>query len=256
MKQPVRLLSFLLLVILVATGCQKTDTNTNVNPDVSSFSMVAGGSVSAGSAATIAVNSTSLGTGVFTVHFDLTGANLGLDLTSSLYMTGGAGTFVTPKLAAAGTTTLTLNSITNAAGYSAQVAGGNKIAITTSTAHDSNGYMNATIGTTSFRATDMSTTIAGGTLVTVTGTVWDPAVSSIVLYVKRYAHSPTSFSFSIDDTTYDRGSAIYYKPGGTSVNAAHGTIALTSVSPALVGTFSFTTVDSARVSGSFSAPAP
>lgn len=257
-KQLLYLIPAFLFILLVATGCNKSDsgTNTNSNPDISSFSFSGSASATAGQPASIAITSTSLGTGIFTIHFGLSGANAGSGLTATLDVMTGTGTFGTPVLTNAGTTTLTMTSISNAAGYSTPITGNNTVAITTSTAHDSTGLMTATVGGAGFRATDISTSLAGGTLLTVTGTAWEPQLNAIVLYFKKYASAPTTVNFSIADTTYSNGSASYILSGGATVNAAHGRLTITTTSPLLAGTFSFTNTDSTKISGSFTAPRP
>jgi hypothetical protein len=256
MRRVIIFCALALLWITVETGCTKNDSGSgNALPDVSNFSISTATSVSAGAAAAVSVSAPSLGTGVFTIHFNLSAPNAATDQTATLTMSGATGIFQTPVLASVGSTTLTATSITNSVGNTASITGNNTIVITTTAPHDSTGLMNATINSLPFRATDVTATLSGSSL-TISGTVWTPGLSQIVLYNNRYSHNTGTIYFNTADTTTSRGSAHYSATGGVAQVAAYGSITITNTSPLLTGSFSFTNPDSSRVNGTFSTPAP
>ena len=102
------------------------------NPNLSNFtspSVVAG---CPGGASTATVNSTSLGTGTFTVTYNLSGANSASAHTATLTMETSNGTFAIPAadLPNAGATTLTITGIQNAAGCLKPVSSSNTASFT------------------------------------------------------------------------------------------------------------------------------
>jgi hypothetical protein len=124
------------VVVQSGGGCPEalsTVVKITVNPapNVSNFS-VTSGPVCSGGVATVTVNSTTLGNGTFTVGYNLTGANAASGLTASVTIAGNSGTFSTPVLAAVGTTTVTVTSVTNASSCTATVSSGNTANITIS----------------------------------------------------------------------------------------------------------------------------
>ena len=251
MKNRFRLLCVVLVASVVASCSKPTDTaNTNA-PDISDFSMPHAAPVVAGQSSAITVNSISLGNGTFNVKFDLSGNNADTGLSAPLVMANNSGTFYTPVLANAGETILTVRWISNSAGVITPVYYNNVIKFTSK--HDSTGLMTATInGVNSFSATDLTSSLSGTNL-SIVGTVWDPYTSSIVLYINNYVHAAGTFSFNVGNSTTTIGSA-HYSTTGVAQVAAYGTIKVTSVSPVLAGTFSFTNADSGKISGIFSAP--
>ncbi|NTW31494.1 MAG: hypothetical protein HGB12_02520, partial [Bacteroidetes bacterium] len=105
----------------------------NTPPIISNFSTPSATTVCAGSASTVTVNSTSLDNGIFTVTYNLTGANTATGSTASLTISSNTGTFSTSALANSGTTTVTITSIQNSSGCSVTVSSGNTASITVTT---------------------------------------------------------------------------------------------------------------------------
>jgi hypothetical protein len=96
----------------------------NAAPAVSSFSLPSASAACSGSPTTVTVNSATLVNGTYTVTYNLSGANSATGNTATLVFSGGTGTFNTSVLASAGSTTVTVTSLTNAIGCSASVSGG------------------------------------------------------------------------------------------------------------------------------------
>ncbi len=246
------------LALAAPIGCiKKTDTvnPASMLPNISDFHLPGNLSLVAGLAANITINSSSLGTGTFKVHYNLTGLNVGSALTAVLNIANNVGTFSTIKLDNEGASTLVITGIENASGYLSPLTSGNTMTITTtptSTGADSTGLVTATInGTDEFRATDVTTTLTGS-LLSIHAVHWDP-LQTITLYIDHYAHNTGPVYFNETNMTGFEGSASI--SAGVTGLAHHGVITITTTTPTLTGTFSFTTTDSSRVTGTFSGPA-
>ncbi len=242
------------------TGCIKSPGGGGVTlPDLSSFS-VAASSFAVGAASTIEIASSSLGSGTFTVNYSLSGANNLVNQAATIIMNAGAGTFQTPALTGVSTTegtTITINSIQNSAGGSANPSGNN-----VQTFSDSTGLMTATItgasgGPTSFRGIQVSALLAGENL-QIDGVIFTPVLTAIDLNVHNYMHANSTTAINISDPGTNAGA--FYNVSGNGIAIADiaqtGTISITGTSPLLTGTFSYTNQDGSVVSGSFSCPAP
>ena len=120
---------------------------------------------------------------------------------------------------------------------------------------DSTGIMTATVGGVAFKSIYVKATKTGSML-SIYGSTTFSGGPTIDLTINQYATAVMTTSFNIGDSTGINGSAGYLNTG-TSENAAHGTISITSVSPILSGTFSFTDIDSTKITGgTFSVTAP
>ena len=250
------------------TGCTVASTGNNLSlPDISSL-QVAASSFVKGASSLISIASSSLGSGTFTVNYSLSGANNLTNQVATLIMNAGSGTFSTPSLSGTSSgTTITINSITNSAGGSANITSNNSTVFS-----DSSGLMTATVagasgGPTSFRGTHVNATLAG-TLLSIDGVMWTPWLTTITLYLDYYAGTTGPVYFNSNDLsafprdTYSsyNGSTAYGVAGnGLAISdlSADGVVNITSTSPLITGTFSFTNSDSSIVSsGNFSCPAP
>lgn len=114
-----------------STGCGSSVSvgntatfNVGSNPDVSNFNLSAS-SPCIGGVSTVTVNSTSLGNGIFTLTYNLSGANTSSAGTATLVMNNNFGTFVTPVLSTPGSTAITISSIQNSNGCTSIVNSGN-----------------------------------------------------------------------------------------------------------------------------------
>ncbi len=119
--------------ITTATATSATTTMTvNAVPNVTNYSGTSATSPCIGSGSVLTVNSTSLGSGSFTAHFNLSGANTGSGYTNTLTMSGTSGSLPVPSsiLTSSGATTITVTSLTNSGGCSSTVASSNAAAIT------------------------------------------------------------------------------------------------------------------------------
>jgi hypothetical protein len=129
---------------IVQSGCSTTisSSNTatfsvNANPNVTNFTSPTATSQCAGLNGTATVNSTTLGSGsTFTVTYSLSGANSSSGNTASVTMGAANGTFTIPAIliSNAGSTTMTINSIANASGCSANLFSSNAASFTVSAA--------------------------------------------------------------------------------------------------------------------------
>src|SRR6185369_3430953 len=99
-----------------------TTVRVNVGLDLSSFTAAAAANFQ-GTGSVVTVYSSTLGNGVFTVNYSLSGANIAGPNTATLTMNGGSGTFTTSPLANIGSTTITINSVS--AGCSTTLSSGN-----------------------------------------------------------------------------------------------------------------------------------
>jgi uncharacterized protein YjdB len=112
------------------TSCLITRSlSVNPAPNVSVFTPTAN-DVCVNSSSIVTVNSTSLTAGTYTVSYDLGGANIATGLTATLIMGSGTGNFATPVLSTAGTTTVTINSITNLLTCNTPLTSGNVATLT------------------------------------------------------------------------------------------------------------------------------
>ncbi|MFH6981838.1 beta strand repeat-containing protein, partial [Marinoscillum luteum] len=109
-----------------------TITVSGAGPDLTGLSTTAT-DVCAGSASTVTVSATSLADGAYTINYTLTTTNPQAATDVAMTVSGGtnSGTFNTPVLTSAGTTNLTINSIT-LSGNSTSASSGNTDAITVS----------------------------------------------------------------------------------------------------------------------------
>lgn len=116
-------------VTVTATNgsCPPKTTHVFVDdsPNTASFSTSATSPICASGTSTIGINAASLGTGTFTVTYNLSAPNAATGLTASVALSSGVGSFTTGALSSTGTTTITLTSIQNAAGCSATLTTGN-----------------------------------------------------------------------------------------------------------------------------------
>jgi hypothetical protein len=116
-------------VTVTATNgaCPPKTTHVFVDdsPNTTSFSTSATSPLCAGGTSAVTITCAALGTGTFTVTYNLSAPNAATGLTASVSLTSGTGTFNTGVLSATGTTTVTLTSIENAAGCSATLTTGN-----------------------------------------------------------------------------------------------------------------------------------
>ena len=247
-------LTALLIVFAALAGCKSDAPSAPVPlPNIADFAITGSSPFDAGTSSTLNVSCSSMGSGTYTVYFSLAGADTLQAGSASLVLSGGTGSFKTPALPNPGLVFLTLNSITNING------GGTLFPPNTSyTLNDSTGEMAATIGgSTTFNAADVLATITGNTL-TIRGEVDEPGLTTITLYIDNFTNQTgvTYFSSTIVPAV---ASAMYTSTsvaGGGSLSA-NGTINIISLSPLIAGTFSFTCMDSTKItSGSFSAVAP
>ena len=250
-------LTFLVLMIANA-GCVKPGgggTNPVLAiPDIANFELKAASTFVAGAASTISILSSSLGDGTFNVNFNITGADNLSNQTATLTMSGGSGTFNTPALSTAGQNSITINSISNSAGGSANVTSNNTYSFS-----DSTGLMTATasIGTSSFRAMHVTASLAGS-LLTIDGVMWTPKLTTITVHLDYFNHTMGTTYFNMNDltpgdiaSTFNGGASFGIAGGGTAVSdlSAHGSVTITSLTPLIKGTFSFTNTDSSTISG-------
>ncbi len=244
-----KLLSIALFGLAIAmttlSGCVKTSDSTGGSgPDVSIFLLTKASSVIAGLQSNITVSSASLGSGTFTIHYNLSGLNSGTNLSAVLNMSGGIGTFQTQAFTATGATTVTVTSITNSANQTTSIMSNNSIAVST-------GAMSFTKSGATVTSDEVHTGLAGS-LLSIEGIKWDP-LTTINLYIDSYYSAPVVVNFT--QSSFN-GSAHYTAPGVAQI-ANYGNITITSVSPYITGTFSFTNPDSSKImSGTFTAPMP
>ncbi len=112
---------------LSSGGCSTTVSASNTAnfivgtlPNITNFTSPSATSICAGLNSTATVNSTTLGAGTFTVTYGLGAPNASTGNTATLTMGASNGTFAIPGalLSAAGSTALTINSISNSSGCS------------------------------------------------------------------------------------------------------------------------------------------
>lgn len=236
----------LAIALTTVTGCIKAPDITNTTsdlPDVGGFTLTKASSFIAGLASNVTVLAGGLSSGTFTIHYNLSGSNTSTDLTATLTMSGGTGTFKTSVLNTTGATTLTVTSVTNSNNKSSNITSGNSINIKA-------GSMSLTRNGVTFLSDEASASVTGS-LLNIHGIKWDPLTTAdVTLYY--YANVPTIVHF----IGIDSAGASYSPPSGI-FHDAHGVINLISTSPMLTGTFSYTAEDSSLVTGgTFSVPAP
>ena len=267
MKKQLKFIIALLVVVFSGTsGCVKSPSGNSVSDllNVSNFLVQASATFVQGAATTIGVTAPSLADGTYTVHFNLTGYNVISNLSATLAISGGAGSFKTPIIPNDGPTSVQVTSITSSSGTAAAITSGN-----TSSLFDSSGTMNATYtpttgSATSFHATDVTAVLAGTNL-QIVGIVWQPDLKTITLRDLVFTSTPATVAFSSSDLTpgsptYDgNGNAVYQVSGSSGlINDAsdHGSITITATSPLLTGSFTYTNMDGSVVAGTFSCPHP
>ena len=230
------------------TGCIKTDSVTNAVsdlPNVFGFNITKAGSFIAGMSSKISIQLPSISSGDFTVHYDLSGVNAASGLTAVVSLVNGIGTFSTATLNNSGATSITVTSITNSSGKTSSITSNN-------TKSMSVGSMTFTRNGTVFQSDEVHASLAGN-LLTIHAIKWDPLTTADV-DVYTYANAP--ITVAINSATVADGSGGYTAPGVAQI-AAYGTISITSTTPLITGTFSFTTPDSAHFTGGvFTATAP
>jgi hypothetical protein len=236
------------IIYLSTTGCVKGSDPSNLGndvagiiPDVANFEIAAAATFIKGAATLINLASTTLVNDDYIVNYSLSGSNTYTG-TASMHFSGGQGSFNTQVLSNGGNTSIIINSITSSTGNTTNVTSHN-----TSSFFDSTGLLTCTINGNPFRATDVEASLAGNMLV-ITGTEWEPALRTVSLRVNNYAHAAINASFNLADASEFNGSAGYTAPS-TAVGDAYGNINITSVSPTLQGSFSFTTTDSSKFAG-------
>lgn len=240
------------------TGCIKNSTsNPIVNiPDISNFTIQSVSSFVAGAASMVSVASSTLASGTYTIHFNLTGANNLMSQVATMVFSAGQGTFSTPTLPTAGNTNITITSISNSSGgtetFSMPV---------TKQFSDSTGLITCKINGVDYRATHANATWLGaGGILSVHATLWDP-LTTITVYWDGYNGTTGSRYFNRNNlisgtpTSTFNGSAAYGAPGIARLSA-NGNIAVSTISTAkITGTFQFTCdgSDSIRITnGAFS----
>lgn len=117
----------------LSTGCYKTVAVTvNPIPNIGGFSFPTATSPCLGIASVVTVNSSSLGSGTFTVTYNLSGANTGTGLTATLLMGTSTGTFAIPaaNLPNLGSTIVTIASISNSFSCATNVVSSNTATLT------------------------------------------------------------------------------------------------------------------------------
>ena len=245
------LAAFIFLTVPVACSTS-SNSPLAVLPNIANFTIQAVSSFVAGASTVISIASSTLGNGIFTVNYSLSGANNLSNLTATMTVNGSSATFSTPVLPTSGETTITINSISNSSGGSSAFT-----SQPTYSFSDSIGLMTATVNGVAYRATHVIASSAGG-LITIAGTKWNP-LTGITLHVYNYVNAPITANFNANDASNANGDAAYNlaaPTGGIADLSQHGTIAITQVSPLVVGTFTFTNQDSSVVTGSFSCPHP
>jgi hypothetical protein len=267
-----KLITFSFLVGMVAmtanSGCTKSGGSNPIVaaiPDIANFELQAASAFVAGAASTISILAPSLGSGAFTVNFNLTGANTLSNQTATLTMNGSTGTFQTPALSNSGETNISINSITNSAGGSANVTSNNTYSISDSTGLMTGTYTSGSTKTT-LRATHVLASITLSQL-NIIGVIWEPNLININVTDYLYSNAPATVNFNFNsnipssptnNSTYN-GDASYGFAGASgtiSDLSAHGFITITTVSPLLTGNFSYTNEDSSTVVCTFSCPNP
>ncbi len=250
--------------ICTPTGCVKSNIGSTISPlntlplselpNVTNFLLKESTAFVAGAQALVHVFSTSLGNGTFNVNYNISGNN-SLSGTATMIMNGGTGTFSTAIIPTAGPSTVTVTSISNAAGSSTPSNNN------TSTMFDSTGIMGATYTsgtkdtTWQFNTYQVTTQLAGS-LMTVNAVMWTPNLTTISLTDFHYPVTVGVHTFSATSGTF--GASYGVSGSGIAIAdlASYGTFTITSISPLLAGSFKYTNQDSSTVVGTFSCPKP
>jgi len=271
-----KLISFTVIGLCIAftanTGCTTSGSGggnvLSLLPNIANFALQTIASFVPGNGAGVTFSAPSLGAGTFTVNFNLTSSTTPADNLSNqsatFTMSAGAttGTFTTPAIPQGGNVSITINSISNSSGSS------NVTSNNTKTFSDSTGLMTGTYtpaggSAQQLRATHVIATITLNQLV-INGTIWTPNLTGITLTDYIFAGTTGTVSFNANDLSSDanstfNGTAAYNvagSSGGIADLSQHGTITLTTLSPLITGTFTYTNTDSSVVAGSFSCPHP
>jgi len=217
----------------INSGCKpSTSLVPDVDlPDISDFTIEAIAAFTEGASALISIASTTLDPGTYTIYYDLTGANPMTGLSAVLTIVGSHGSFSTPSLAAAGDMSVKIKSISNSAGGSSTISGGGA----TYTAKHVRAYKT-------------------GAQLNISATIWTP-LTAHNLYINNYYNMPLVANFN--KHTLPTTADVIFQPPGTGIFGEYGTITVTSSSPIVNGTFSYTGDDSSKITlGTFSVKAP
>lgn len=112
----------------LATGCwMATVITVNPAPNLSSFSLPTATSPCVGNSSLVTLNSASIGSGTYTVTYDLAGANASTGNTATVVISSSTGSFTIPSslLTLTGAQTAIITSITNSFGCSTTLTSGN-----------------------------------------------------------------------------------------------------------------------------------
>jgi hypothetical protein len=265
MKKLFTTLLIAIAALCVPTGCYKSDIGSTISPlntlplsdlpNITNFLVQASTAFVADAQAVVHVFSSSLGDGNFTVNYNITGNN-SLSGTATLTINRGSGTFTTGVLHSAGPSTVTVTSISNAAGSSTPPTGNNVSSMFDSTGIMGATYTSGTKDTTWQFNTYQVTTQLAGSLLTINAVMWTPNLTTISLTDFNYPITVGVHTFTSASGTY----AASYGVAGSGIAiadlASHGTFTITSTAPLLVGSFTYTNQDSSTVVGTFSCPQP
>ena len=262
MKKILTILSVVTLFTTIAImqiGCKKSSSNsasgTNV-PDISNFSIQSVSTFVAGAPTLVSVVSKTLADGSYTMHFDMSGANNLVDRDATMVFSAGSGTFLTPMLANAGNTNITINSISSSSG------GNNAFGVpVTKQFTDSTGLITCKINGVDYRTTHVFASLVSGMGILELHCESLAPLTTITIDWIGYSGTTGSRYFNLNDldmgslTSSDNGHAFYDAPGITR-GSAHGNLTVSTISTgSITGTFQFTcsASDSIRITnGAFS----
>lgn len=230
------LAAFLVAFSVLFAACSKKKTIEN-DLDLSGFSIDNIRPFVPGGSALVSVSAPKLKDGLYTLAYSFAGKQYGGGGDAEFKLESGKGFFETAPIYHPDAALLYATSIISS---SKQVA---KISLTKAFS-DSSGFIDATINGMSFRATHMTTS---GSLIIKAEKYTELQFSmpqSFVLSLNQYANGPGTFDIPAS------GSAQYWL-GDEQQMALSGKIIVTATSPHLTGTFSFITIDSSIVTGSF-----
>ncbi|MES2704593.1 MAG: hypothetical protein V4649_18275, partial [Bacteroidota bacterium] len=235
------------LAVESSTEAQLT-VNAGATPSVSNFTSPSATSVCASAASTVTVNSTSIGTGTFTVTYNVSGANSSTGNTATLTMGASNGTFSIPGslLTATGTNTVTITGVSNGS-CGATVSSSNTASFnTTSTPTGATASASATtlcsgsvltltgaatgatswswIGPGSFTSTLQSPTrtvsaTSGGVYTLVASNTCGSATQAVTASVTVYSSVPTTVSASASSTSLCSGATLTLTGAATNATA-------------------------------------
>lgn len=104
------------ITYLLPTGCMVASSVTiNALPDISGLTSSTAVAVCEGNPSQVTINASTLN-GIFTITYDMGGANTATGITTTVSMAAGTGSFATPILIFPGTTHVTITSIANSSG--------------------------------------------------------------------------------------------------------------------------------------------